>query len=97
MSSGYLVEAMGFYHVWPGSAVYYIGRPLFDEVTIHLPNGNDFRIQAKNNSLKNKYVKSALLNGKALEKPFFTHQELVEGGTLVFEMTDQPAEWNSIK
>lgn len=97
MSSWYILNAMGFYQVCPGNPVYSIGRPLFDEVTIHLPNGKDFRIQAKNNSLKNKYVKSALLNGKALEKPFFTHQELVQGGTLVFEMTDQPAEWNSIK
>ena len=61
MSSWYILNAMGFYQVCPGNPVYSIGRPLFDEVTIHLPNGKDFRIQAKNNSLKNKYVKSALL------------------------------------
>ena len=31
------------------------------------------------------------LNGKPLDKPFFTHSELMEGGTLELEMSATPA------
>ena len=63
MSAWYILNAMGFYQVCPGEPVYSIGRPLFEEVTIHLPGQKDFVIRTKNNSKENKYVQSILLNG----------------------------------
>ena len=66
MSAWYILKAMGFYQVCPGEPVYSIGRPLFEEVTIHLPGQKDFVIRTKNNSKENKYVQSILLNGKPL-------------------------------
>jgi putative alpha-1,2-mannosidase len=45
---------------------------------------------AKNNSLFNKYIQSAFLNGKELTETVFDHSSLVEGGTLVLEMGDKP-------
>lgn len=88
MSAWYILNSMGFYQVCPGRPVYSIGRPLFDQVTIQLPNGKQFVIRTINNSRENKYVASMTLNGEKLEKPFFTHEQLVSGGQLVLEMTD---------
>lgn len=95
MSAWYIMNTMGFYQPCPGRAEYSIGRPLFDAVTINLPGGKTFRITAKDNSAKNKYIKSATLNGKPLDKPFFTHEQLTDGGTLEFTMTDQPTAWGT--
>ena len=93
MSAWYILNAMGFYQICPGLPEYSIGRPLFDKVTIQLPNGKQFRIETVNNSASNKYIASATLNGQPLPQPFFTHTQLMEGGTLQLVMTDQPTEW----
>ena len=89
MSAWYVMNAMGFYQVCPGNPVYSIGRPLFDKTVINLPGDKTFTITVKNNSPRNKYIESMLLNGKTLEKPFFTHRELAAGGTLEIKMTDE--------
>ena len=94
MSAWYVMNAMGFYQVCPGRPVYSIGRPLFEEVTLRLEGGKTFVIRAKNNSEKNKYIRSATLNGRPLEGPFFTHEELMAGGVLEFVMSDRPEKWN---
>ena len=86
MSAWYALSAMGFYSFCPGRPVYEIGRPIFDKVTIHLSNGKDFVIQAKNNSVENKYIRSMKLNGEELAKPRFSHFDLMKGGELIFEM-----------
>ena len=90
MSAWYILNAMGFYQVCPGEPVYSIGRPLFEEVTIHLPGQKDFVIRTKNNSKENKYVQSILLNGKPLEQPFFTHSDLTAGGVMEISMGAEP-------
>lgn len=64
-------------------------------MTLRLPQGKEFRIVAKNNSRSNKYIESATLNGKPLSKPYFTHRQLMEGGTLQVVMTDRPTEWGT--
>ncbi len=94
MSAWYVLNAMGFYQPCPGDPTYTIGRPLFDSVTIHLPNGRDLHIIAENNSRRNKYILSATLNDRRLERPYFTHEQLMQGGTLRFVMHHQPSEWN---
>lgn len=90
MSAWYILNAMGFYQVCPGEPVYSIGRPLFEEVPIHLPGQKDFVIRTKNNSKENKYVQSILLNGKPLEQPFFTHSDLTAGGVMEISMGAEP-------
>ena len=90
MSAWYILNSMGFYQVCPGKPVYSIGRPLFDDVTIHLPDGKTFRIMTHNNSRANKYVQEVKLNGVRLDKPFFSHQDLASGGVLEFVMGDKP-------
>ena len=86
MSAWYALSAMGFYSFCPGRPVYEIGRPIFDKVTIHFSNGKYFVIQAKNNSVENKYIRSMKLNGEDLAEPRFSHFDLMKGGELIFEM-----------
>ena len=90
MSAWYILNAMGFYQVCSGKPVYSIGRPLFNEATIQLNDGKTFKIVAPNNSRGNKYVQSIVLNGKKLATPFFTHQDIVDGGVLELTMGSQP-------
>lgn len=90
MSAWFALNAMGFYSFCPGDPTYSLGRPLFDQVTLNLDNGKTFTIKVKRNSAANKYIQSAKLNGKALTKPFFNHEDLVGGGELVIVMGPQP-------
>jgi predicted alpha-1,2-mannosidase len=92
MSAWYVLNAMGFYSFCPGEPVYSIGRPVFDKVEINLPNGKVFTVIATNNSGKNQYIQSAKLNGETLTTAFFTHDNIVNGGTLEFEMGANPNE-----
>jgi predicted alpha-1,2-mannosidase len=95
-SSWYVLSAMGFYTVNPARPEYIIGSPIFDEVTIHMGNGKDFVIIAKNNSGKNIYIQSATLNGKPLDKPWFSHSDIANGGKLAFVMGPTPnKKWGS--
>ena len=86
MSAWYLLSAMGFYQVCPGEPKYTLGRPLFDRVTLNLENGKKLKIIAKNNSGDNKYIKQFIINGEKRNSPFFTHEEIVNGGEIFFEM-----------
>lgn len=90
MSAFVVFSSLGFYQVTPGIPVYTIGSPLFTKSTIHLENGKDFTLLAPGASKQNKYIQSATLNGKALNTPFFTHQDIMAGGTLKLIMGDRP-------
>ena len=90
LSSWYVFCAMGFYPVCPGRPVYDIGSPIFDKVTINVGNNKTFQIEARDVSATNKYIQSAQLNGVTLNKPWFTHADLVKGGTLVLNMGSRP-------
>jgi predicted alpha-1,2-mannosidase len=86
MSAFVVFSAMGFYPVTPGIPRYSITSPLFSKVTIELQNGKSFTLIAKNNSRTNKYIQSATMDGKELTNLSFSHDELINGGTLVLEM-----------
>lgn len=95
-SSWYVLSAMGFYPVCPGSPVYEIGSPIFARTVIRLGNGKRFTIVANHVSARNKYIQSAQLNGKPLNRAWFRHADIAGGGMLVLEMTDRPnLEWGS--
>lgn len=90
MSAWYVLSSMGFYSVTPGMDYYVIGSPLFDEVTINLENGNQFVIKAENNSADNIYIQSASLNGKPYSKSYLKHEDIINGGEIVFKMGAAP-------
>jgi putative alpha-1,2-mannosidase len=90
MSAFVVFSSMGFYPVTPGIPQYTIGSPVFSKITITLDNGHHFTVIADNCSVVNKYIQSASLNGKPLNTPFFSHQDLMAGGTLRLEMGPKP-------
>lgn len=93
MSAWYVFSALGFYPVVPGSSSYQIGSPIFEKAEIDLGSyygGRTFVVEAKDVSADNKYVQSARLNGRLLERSWITHQEIIQGGRLVFEMGPAP-------
>lgn len=90
MSAWYVLNALGFYQVAPGIPTYSIGRPWFPKATVNLPNGKKLNITVKNYGKDNKYIRSMKLNGKTLAEPFFTHDDIVNGADLEFEMSDSP-------
>jgi predicted alpha-1,2-mannosidase len=95
-SSWYVLSAMGFYPVCPGSPVYEIGSPIFAKTTIRMINGKEFTIIADHVSAQNKYIQSAQLDGRPLDKPWFRHSDIANGGTLTLEMGPAPnRQWGS--
>lgn len=95
-SSWYVLSALGFYPVCPGSPVYEIGSPLFARSVIRLGNGHSLTIVAHQVSAQNKYIQSATLNGKSWTKPWFAHADIANGGMLTLEMGPTPNEqWGS--
>ncbi len=94
MSAWYILSAMGFHPVCPGNGRYELGSPLFDQVTIRLDPayypGGAFVVKAINNSAENIYVQSVSLNGQPLDRTYIFHDEIAQGGELVFEMGPAP-------
>jgi predicted alpha-1,2-mannosidase len=90
MSAWYILSALGFYQVTPGIPRYAIGSPLFPDAKIYLPNGKIFHIVVQRKAAQAPYIQSAMLNGKPLERFWLTHEEIVSGGTLVFNMSSTP-------
>jgi len=86
MSAWYIFSALGFYPVAPGSDRYDLGSPLVKEAVINLENGNSFSVSAVNQGPGNVYVRKVELNGKKLDRLWITHDEIMQGGHLVFYM-----------
>ena len=90
MSSWYVFSAMGFYPVDPVSGRYEIGTPLFPEVRMRLANGHTFTVLAPAVSDENIYIQSVKLNGQPYAKSYITHDQIMSGATLEFEMGPRP-------
>ena len=90
MSAWAVFSCMGFYPATPAAGYYVLGLPRFERTRLTFESGKQFEVIAKNLSEQNCYVKSVKLNGKPLARSFITFEEVFEGGTLEFTMTDQP-------
>lgn len=90
LSSWYLFASMGFYPVCPSTPHYAIASPSFPKVVISLENGKKFTIIANNASAENIYIQSATMNGQSYDKSYITHDDIVGGATMVFEMGAKP-------
>ena len=91
----YVFAAMGFYPVNPVSGEYALSSPMFSKVEIALPDGESFVIKAPSASKRNKYIKEVRLNGKMLDRPFVTHEDIMAGGVLEFDLTDRPQNFSN--
>ena len=90
MTSFVVFSMLGFYPVTLGSPTYNIGSPTFPHAKIQLSNGKYFEIVANNASEKNKYIQSATLNGIEWDKPWFSHEDIKNGGKLILIMGERP-------
>lgn len=86
MSAWFVLNSLGFYPVTPGSGEYVIGIPIVDKAVIHLSNGNDLTIQTNNNVPQYHYSKNILRNNQPYNHLFFTHNDLMTGGNIEFDL-----------
>ncbi|WP_369372919.1 GH92 family glycosyl hydrolase [Promicromonospora sp. Populi] len=94
MSSWWIFAALGFYPLQVGSDQYAIGSPLFDKVTVDLPDG-DLVINAKNNSVDNVYVQSLRVDGRTRTSTSLSQADLSGGARLDFVMGPEPSSWGT--
>jgi predicted alpha-1,2-mannosidase len=101
MSAWYIFSAMGFYPVAPGQNAFAIGTPLFEEMSMNLGayfDNKTFTIKADGVSSENIYIQSATLNGESFTQSWISHEAIVKGGILIFEMGPEPnVNWGSSK
>ena len=90
MSAWFVFSSMGFYPVDPISGRYEIGTPLFRETRMRLANGNTFTVLAPDVSAENIYIQSVKVDGRPYDKSYITHEQIMAGATVEFEMGDQP-------
>ncbi len=96
MSAWYVLSALGFYQVTPGTTDYIIGTPLFPSATVHLENGRSFTVKATNVSNDNFYVQSASLNNSAHTRSYISYFDINKGGTIQFTMGSGPSAFGSV-
>jgi len=89
-SAWYVFSALGFYPVCPGSDQYVIGSPLFDRAVIHLENGKKIEISAQDNGEDKVYINELTLNGATSSQNYLTHEDLLKGAKINFEMSENP-------
>jgi predicted alpha-1,2-mannosidase len=90
MSSWYVMSALGFYSVTPGTNQYVIGSPLFKKAVITTQNRTKFVIKAEHNDSSNVYIQAANLNGMSYSHNWITYKDITDGGQLHFTMSSRP-------
>jgi predicted alpha-1,2-mannosidase len=80
--------------------IYEFGSPIFDKITLKLDQdyypGETFVIEAKGNSAENLFIQSATLNGGELDRSWMYHEDLIQGGHIIFNMGSEPnKKWGS--
>jgi predicted alpha-1,2-mannosidase len=90
MSAWYVFSALGFYPVNPAELKYQFGSPIVQEAKLEVAQGKYFTMKAPLASKDNKYIQEVKLNGQVLTRSFITHEEIMDGGILEFEMGAEP-------
>ncbi|WP_197489980.1 GH92 family glycosyl hydrolase [Rheinheimera sp. SA_1] len=89
MSAWYLFSALGFYPVDPVSGEYVLGSPEVHQAILQLGNGKQLTVKALNQSPQHLYVKAVTFNGTPVTGFTISHQQLMQGGELIFTMSEQ--------
>jgi predicted alpha-1,2-mannosidase len=89
MSAWYILSTLGFYPVNPANGEFVLGSPQVRKATIRLNNHKKFTINATHFSAVNYYTATQKLNHKVLSKPIINYKDIMKGGVLNFQMTNQ--------
>ena len=101
MSAWFLMSALGLFQTDGGcrvNPIYEVGSPLYPKITLHLSpkhyGGKTFTIEARQASRADRYIQSAMLNGRPLNQWWIRQKEVLKGGSLVLELGPTPnREW----
>ena len=89
MSAWYILSTLGFYPVNPANSEFILGAPQVKHATIHLKNNKKFSISTSNFSAENIYTNHQKLNNTEVSTPIINYSDIIKGGTLNFQMTNQ--------
>jgi predicted alpha-1,2-mannosidase len=95
MSTWLVLSVLGIYPVDPCSNEFVLGRPFVEKATLLVPGGT-VQIRVHDQSVRNKYVKAAEWNGRALKAPKVKFSDLKAGGVLELWMTADKAKLSGI-
>lgn len=90
MSAWYVFASLGFYPVDPVSNNYLLTAPLFDRITISLPNAKKLTIVAHKQSKSSGYISLVKWDKKVYTKNFLSYERLKQGGLIEITLTDKP-------
>lgn len=90
MSAWAIWSIAGLYPVNAASCEYVLGSPSVEATTFNMGNGKEFVIKATDFAEDHLYVKLVKLNGKIYDKTFLKHEDMLNGGTLEFVMSNKP-------
>ena len=86
---------MGIYPVTPGVPYYNITSPIFEKKRVlNSKMEEHFTVVAKGASKTKKYIQNAFINGKEINAPYISHEQIMLGATLTLELGELPnKEW----
>ncbi|WP_036600783.1 glycoside hydrolase domain-containing protein [Olivibacter sitiensis] len=97
MSSWFIFSSLGLYPAAIGWPIYYLHLPLFEEITLDLTHGRKLHIQVNNYAKDKRYIQDLTFNGEKIERNWISHEELMQGGELIFTASDSPNKTFGIK
>ncbi len=94
MSGWFVLSSMGMYPVLVGDPVFQMSTPIFEKIVFKLSDEKTFTILTEDFSDTSYYIKSATLSGEPFNQSYITHDQIVNGGTLVIRTSAEPnKEW----
>lgn len=92
MAAWYILSAMGFYPLCPGSGTYQIGIGFFDKMKVKLSNGNILEIETKENYPHKNFLERCEIDGKLVKSKEISHQDLIKAKKISFKLNLLPSE-----
>jgi predicted alpha-1,2-mannosidase len=84
----YIFACMGMYPLCPGVPEYVIGSPMFQHMSIQLEHGKRIVIEANSHPEGKPFVRNIQLNNEPHQQLYFSHDQLINGAIIHFELSD---------
>lgn len=97
MSAWFTLTALGIHMMAPGSGIYHVNTPLFRRAEIRLSEtyhprkiADTLVIETDLDPADHPYIKGITVTGTPIRRAWLYWEELVNGGVIRFELTDEP-------